>query len=218
MLESVDPPTGETSAQYGRVAAKARVRTSVVYASELEGDLRGTPARQNETPRVRTPRERPAMDLGGFGVVVAIGLVVALLMLWLKFGGGGALLAREPRDDTRRKHATPDAWKMNETDAKDADGLLAQIAQMKDRTAAMVLLLRHCLLAAARATDARFARSDTERLAFGRLPHHWSHRARLESMLHYTELVHYGGREVAEDRFEDALDSARRILGERRST
>jgi hypothetical protein len=153
------------------------------------------------------------MDLNGFGVLIAVALVVGALFLVLKFGGGGALLAREPRDDTRRKHATPDAWKMGDEAVKDADGLLAQIAQMTDRTAAMVLLLRHCLLAAARATDARFARSDTERRAFGRLPDHWVHHTRLEGMLHYTELAHYGGRAVAQDRFDDALDTARGILG-----
>lgn len=211
VLEAVEPPVGDSTENYRAVAKRAGARSDAVYASRLDGDLTGT--RAKEQPVARVPRERRSFDLNGFGVVIAVGLVIGALFLLLKYGGGGALLAREPRDDTRRKHQTPDAWKLGDEAIKDADGLLAQIAQMTDRTAAMVLLLRHCLLAAARATDARFARSDTERRAFGRLPDHWVHHTRLQGMLQYTELAHYGGRDVAQDRFDDALDAARGILG-----
>ena len=211
VLEAVDRPVGDSSEDFRAVAKRADVRSDTIYASKLDGDLTGARAQSDPATTV-SPRQRSPMDLNGFGVVLAVGLVIGALFLWLKFGGGGTLLAREPRDDARRKHATPDAWKMGDEAIKDADGLLAQIAQMTDRTAAMVLLLRHCLLAAARATDARFARSDTERGAFGRLPANWIHRTRLETMLQHTELAHYGGRDVAQDRFDDALDAARRIL------
>lgn len=211
VLDSVTAPVGSSTDDYRAVASRAGARTDVIYASEIDGELTGEPAKDQPVNNY-TRRERAAINLNGFGVLLAVGLVVGALFLWLKFGGGGALLAREPREDKRPKHTTPEAWKMGNEAIKDADGLLAQIAMMTDRTAAMVLLLRHCLLAAARATDARFARSDTERGAFGRLPAHWVHLSRLETMLQHTELAHYGGRDVAQDRFDDALDAARRIL------
>lgn len=216
VLDAVEPPVGDSTDAYRKTALREGARTKATYATDLKGDLTGEQAKEQPV-KINPPRRSPAMDLNGFGVALAVALVVGALFLWLKFGGGGVLLAREPRDDTRRKHATPDSWKMGDGMVSDADGLLTQIAQMSDRTAAMVLLLRHCLLAAARATDARFARSDTERGAFRRLPEKWVYHDRLEHMLQHTELAHYGGRDVAEDRFAEALDTARSILNAAKS-
>lgn len=206
--EAVAVPESQTSQDYSAVAARAQARTDAVYVSELDGDLAGKRAK---TPKNPTPRGNP-VDLNGFGVVVAVGLVVGGLFLLFKFGGGGVLLSRDPREDRKDKHAAPAAWKMGDEAIKDAPGLLEQIAAMTDRTAAMVLLLRHCLLAGGRATDQRFARSDTERRAFRRLPQKWAHFARLEKMLVQTELAHYGGRAVSQELFDEAMTAARQIL------
>jgi hypothetical protein len=83
---------------------------------------------------------------------------------------------------------------------------------MADRRQALVLLLRHCLLHAADVTGTRLSRSDTERALFARLPETMPDRERLEYLLSEAELVHYGGRAVAESHFGALLNVARSLL------
>jgi len=143
---------------------------------------------------------------------LAIGVLLGALFLWLKFGGSGVLLSRDPADSTA-KNSAPDSWKISAGEINlDANSRLSQIAAMPDRGAAMVLLLRYCLLAAAQTTSTRFARSDTERSAFGRLPKHWPSLAGLETVLQQAELAHYGGRPVTDGVFTNALETGRVIL------
>ncbi|NBD30281.1 MAG: hypothetical protein GVY31_09630 [Alphaproteobacteria bacterium] len=213
IVESVDAPLGDASQGYRDLAARYRVSTDPVYAMQIEGNLSsGRQARDRNALSPRPLRDAPALDLGGMGVFLVILVLVAALFLWLKFGGSGALLRREPDDEQVAR--APADWDMGaDHDAGDPRGLLDRIAAMEDRSAALVLLLRHCLLAAAGQTETRFARSDTERLAFRRLPRSWQSHDLLGALLRKTELVHYGGRPVTESDFQGSLEIGRRILG-----
>lgn len=149
-------------------------------------------------------------------MVLALLLIMGALIGWAKFGGGGALLARAPRKDLPDAAPAPESWKLSAEDiARTPQDLLAHLAAMPDRGAALALLLRYCLMAAGAVTETRFARSDTERRAFARLPQSYAHHAPLSAILHAAELAHYGGRAVAEDRFAEILASGRPILTER---
>ena len=94
MLGSVTAPVGSSTDDYRAVASRAGARTDVIYASEIDGELTGEPAKDQPVNNY-TRRERAAINLNGFGVLLAVGLVVGALFLWLKFGGGGALLVRD---------------------------------------------------------------------------------------------------------------------------
>ncbi|WP_085806534.1 hypothetical protein [Roseovarius albus] len=210
ILETLNPPRGDEAQEYLDLSRRKRLRAQVDYVVEVEGDL--TSGEIAKQPIDRRREYQPILNLNGFGVVLALILIGGLLLLWLKFGGSGTLLSREPQDD-KPDGPAPKAWKISDEDLKlDGRSLLARIAAMSDRTEAMILLLRHSLLAGAGATQVRFARSDTERSAMARLPKSWQHHQALNVLLQGTELAHYGGRVVSEADFDRALKIGQAIL------
>ncbi len=189
--------------------ARSGNRITVTYAEKITGDLPLDSAYR--PPRAQAER-RDAPALTGMAAwIMVIGLVVVLLALWLRFGGSGTLLAGTPKD-IRAKHVAPEGWRIAQDQDVPMGDLLAQIAAMADRRAALVRLLRHCLLQAGAATDTRFARSDTEREALRRLPDGWSGRSGVARILTEAELAHYGGREVSDDAFATSLATARALF------
>jgi hypothetical protein len=141
-----------------------------------------------------------------------VGGLALLLFLWLRFGGGG-LLARAPAA-APAPTVTPEGWALSDPDAPGGD-ILARAAAMADRRAALVLLLRACLLHAAQATGTRLARSDTERRVLARLPGSFAALGPLAELLRRTELAHYGGRDVSDADFTASLGAAQMLLGAR---
>ncbi len=209
VIKTIKAPKGDETDSYRSIATQNGAKTDPRYVTELEGQLASGKAKAN--PRSRIKRTKP-IHLNGFGVVLAVGIFLGGLFLWMKFGGSGILLSRDPTD-TSPNTSAPDNWKISNSEINlDANSRLSQIAAMPDRGAAMVLLLRYCLLAAAQTTSTRFARSDTERSAFGRLPNHWPHLGGLETVLQQAELAHYGGRPVSDGVFDKALETGRSIL------
>lgn len=209
--ETVTPARSAAGQAAAGLAARQGIHAEMTYATRITGDL-STGWTEVARPESRADPSglRPVMGRGSTLVVVLV-LLVALL-LWLRFGGAGMLLRRAP-ETPRQKTAAPEAWNISAEDqAGDPRALLERIAAMPDRSAALVLLLRHCLLAAAGETDTRLARADTERTAFRRVPSPWRQRPALRRILEAAELAHYGGHPVTEPGFADALDLGRGIL------
>lgn len=185
------------------------MQRSATYATDVQGGRLMPDSRPPAAP-IRREIRGPAIG-GNAALLLVIGVLVVALLLWLRFGGGG-ILARSPRTD-RPREAPPPAWEMGGTeDQLTGEALLRSIAAMADRRAAMVRLLRHCLLQAATLTNTRLARSDTERRVLERLPPEFSHRHALPQLLGRAELAHYGGREVADSDFTASLAAARDLL------
>ncbi|QYX55716.1 hypothetical protein K1T73_11540 [Roseovarius sp. SCSIO 43702] len=208
-------PPRDGAEDYLSAARDSRVETELRYADRIDPDLL-----TDENPEIEPaapPRSAPSLRIeGGFGVFLMIALVTILLFLWLRFGGSGALLSATPRESDGAQEA-PEAWKIGSDEtAMDGRSLLDRIRAMPDRREALVHLLRHALLAAGDEAQVRFARSDTEREAFARLPEGWRHRDLLRLLLRAAELAHYGGRPVSEEAFENALQQGAAILGPRR--
>lgn len=206
----LDPPLG---AEAGTLAAEARSRgiaIDMTYATAIDGDLSDGPA---VTLHPQAEPETSTLPVAGpVPTIAVLAVLLAALLIWLRFGGSGMLLARTPAQD-RQPAAAPESWAITATDrAADPATLLDQIAAMPDRQAALAHLLRHCLLRAGDDSDTRFARADTEREAFRRLPSGWRQHDALEHLLHDAELAHYGGRTVDDPGFAAALDAGRRIL------
>jgi len=99
--------------------------------------------------------------INGLGIAIVVALVGLLIFLFLKFGGAGGLLRADPKDKNRPKEKKK-AWGLT-AESEDVENIIAKIRAMADRKAAMILLLRHCLLQASQETNVNFRRSDTER-------------------------------------------------------
>jgi len=211
--ETADPPRGERAAEVGGLLARDGVATAMTYVTRMTGDL--ADGRTEVMPAEQRPQD-PAPFVprpGSMSTVLVVLLLVAALLLWLRFGGAGMLMARAPKAQKKPPAVAPDAWNISAEDrAGDPRSLLDQIAAMPDRAAALVRLLRHCLLTAATETDTRLARADTERTALRRLPGTWRAQPALRDILTRAELAHYGGRPVDEAEFSATLDLGRSIL------
>ncbi|MGR9432644.1 hypothetical protein [Rhizobium leguminosarum] len=182
---------------YGDVSAKAEPASNTTKSSPQRKPM-------------MIPRE-PVVSGPLAVAVVLVGLIV-VIGLWIRFGNGGVLLSSAPRDMKRQGEA-PESWGTSAAEAEEKPSdFLQRIAAMADRRQALVLLLRHCLLHAADVTGTRLFRSDTERAVFARLPSNMPDRDRLENFLTAVELVHYGGRTLAESHFGILLTTARGLL------
>ena len=201
-LPAIPPPQDEASKAYRKSIAWRRIESDVRYRS---GTFR--------PEEIAFPNRAPWLpDSGNAGVAVVVAILLGAALLWMKFGGSGMLLAPPPARD--RDSAPDQDWDLADSlDDSDPANLLKRAAGMADRQAAIVLLLRYCLRFAGRDSATGFARSDTEREAFARLPGDWREARALEALLRRSELAHYGGRMVDEAGFADALAQARRVLG-----
>ncbi len=210
--DTAAPPRGARAAEVQGILASDGAETAMTYVTRLTGDLAEGRTEVLE-PERRGPRDISLPQPGSVSTLVVVLLLVAMLVLWLRFGGAGMLMSRAPQAQKKPPSAAPDAWNITAEDrANDPQRLLDQIAAMPDRAAALVRLLRHCLLAAATETDTRLARADTERTAFRRLPGGWRAQVALRDILGRAELAHYGGRAVDEAEFAATLDLGRAIL------
>ena len=205
------PPRGAQAPEVQAAARAEGAQTGMTYAERISGDL--SAGRSREMMPQAAPQSNTALPSSGpVSTVLVIAILVALLLLFLRYGGAGTLLSRTPEVQKKPAQA-PEAWNITAEDQTgDPRSLIDQIAAMQDRAAAMVRLLRHCLLTAATETDTRLARADTERSAFRRLPSGWRQQAALQQILRRAELAHYGGRPVTEAQFTDAITAGRAIL------
>ena len=197
-------------AEYAAQCQQNGLRCTLVYgdASPKVEPASNTTTSSPQRKPLMIPRE-PVVSGSLAVAVVLVGLIVAI-GLWMRFGNGGVLLSSAPRDIKRQGEA-PESWRTSAA-AEGTSDFLERIAAMADRKQALVLLLRHCLLHAADVTGTRLFRSDTERAVFARLPDNMPDRDRLENFLTAVELVHYGGRTLAESHFSVLLTTARGLL------
>lgn len=211
ILDAETPPAGMQAERPDELARKQGLDDQMTYATRITGDLSDDPAAEVFSPK--TPDRRTAPQFGSLGVVVVLVVLLTMLAAWLKFAGGGVLLARAPDQGKTAPQAAPAGWNVSDADRlQGPEALLAAILRMADRRAATVKLLHHCLLKAGDETQTRFARADTEREAFRRLNSAWRQHGPLRDLLRQAELAHYGGREVTEADFAQLVDIGRSIL------
>ncbi|AGB74200.1 MULTISPECIES: hypothetical protein [Rhizobium] len=201
-------PAGE---EYAAQCLLNGLRCKLTYSDSSEAAKSASSTTASQREPLYIPRE-PIMS-GPLSVVVVLVALVAAIGLWMRFGNGGILLSQAPRELKQRREEAPESWRTSIGDIEERPGdFLQRIAAMADRKQALVLLLRHCLLHAADVTGTRLFRSDTERAVLARLPENMPDRDHLENLLTETELVHYGGRVLAEGHFAALLATARGLL------
>ena len=205
-LELPDTPEGDA---YRDATRRGRIQNDLRYVDETGENLLA------DVDRPTAPRRDNGHYLpnggNGPGVFIVVALFAVALFLFLKFGAGGTLLRSEPKNAKEKDAAPGEDWGLRPEDIPEGD-LLSRIRNMPDRRAALILLLRYCLLRGAEATGTNFRRADTERDALGRIPGEWPLFANLRRLLMQTELVHYGGREIDDAAYDAALKDGAEIL------
>jgi len=199
-------PQSDAGDAYRAVVGR-RASTKITYVESYTGDLMGPKSAQKKRPQSREP-----LVAGQTGVLIIVGLCLLAIGLFFYFGGGGALLARGPKNFAAKDSQRGD-WDVEpELDRAGIEALLRRLATSQDRGRALVQLSRYSLLRASDVTGVLFARSDTEREALRRLPDPWVAKTGIATLLQHTELAHYGGQDVDDGSFETCLMIATDIL------
>jgi hypothetical protein len=202
---SLTPPRTAAGDRQASALAASGVQAQIGYLPKLAVvPEQKAPAKQPD----RVP-QRPVNNSIWLSVTV-IAAVAAVLVFWAAFSGG-ALFAPNVDAKERKPATVPQGWAHSARDLGGQNSLL-EIGRIADRRAALVRLLRLCLLRGAEATDTAFRKSDTEREALRRLPETWSGTGYLQTLLRATELAHYGGRSVQETEFQQLLADAAALL------
>lgn len=204
------PPSDSTAGlEYQKTVSSAGIKTDLLYVDKttqnfLTDDVKPTLGRQKKTWR------GPWGAGDGYGVFLAVPIILILLFLFMKYGSPGGLMDRGLQSGRSTREKAED-WGVSKVEPSNS-GILDQIKTMTDQREALILLLRHCLLCAAEETETGFARADTEREALNRLPISWRGFKRLENLLFQSELVHYGGRQLDVETFQACLSDGQNIL------
>jgi hypothetical protein len=197
-------PTGAPNAAYLDAAGWRGLQTEIVYLRPDAPLPEGAVAVTNAPGVADTRTERRNW-------AIAAGVVLMLVLAFVAWYGRGVSIAfGAPRDPLRRGSK----W---QTDARpvrevSTDALLAELAAMPDRRQALITMVTRALERAAQANGLRLGRAQTARDVLRVLPPRWPHFDSLRWLISEAELVHYGGRDLAEERWRACLDQARPLF------
>ena len=196
----LEPEIGESGAAYEALVRWRWVRTEVQYF-EPDG-----PA-PDLNVRARVPRqEREGADpeeVNWTAVMIFLAILLAIAALVARFGNLSVIGLRGLDDG---KHGSTGRRDPTEPRAEHIEALEA-IRAIPDRAEALHRLLFGALVLAARAAGMRLDPSWNARDALRRIPKDWPHRSNLARLAQDAELVHFGGRPVTEDRFEEHVQA-----------
>ena len=90
--------------------------------------------------------------------------------------------------------------------------LLASLREMADRRQALILLVSRALERSADINQVRLGRAQTARDVLRILPRNWTHIAALRGLVREAEVVHFGGRDLSEERWQECFQAAEPIF------
>ena len=184
------------------------VRPSVTFeAGQFESDRR---------IRVQTPEaEETSTDSRAvrfiFGIVLAA-ILAAIIYVFVVNANGVGVSFRDTSDkrrstDTRRED-DPEEVRSDQP----LEQFLAGLAAMADKREALIMLVSRLLEWAADTHALRLGRSQTARDVLRVLPVDWRHMPALRGLVREAEVVHFGGRDITPERWEECLAAARPIF------
>lgn len=201
---------GERDKAVTDALAWKRLQTEVIYLRP------SAPFKPDEQVRIEvpeppeSPQETTRAAKWTWGTVFLIVLIVIVVVFIMQ--GNRINVSFRATHDRKRADSEP---------ARDTpilqdiplDGFLDRIARMQDRREALILLVSRALEQAAHANNMTLGRAQTARDVVRVIPRRWSHREALNKLVREAEVVHFGGRDISEDRWRDCLDRARPIFG-----
>jgi hypothetical protein len=205
--------TGEPNAEYEDAVSGKRLQTDVLYVRP------GVDFRADQQVEVDVPEPVQEVDPGittsrwFWGIIFAIilGVVIAIV---ISQGGAIGVSFGAKADETRRRPdeapAEPDPY--DALNRQPMDQFLQSLKVMKDRRMALILLVSRALERAADSNNVRLGRAQTARDVIRILPRSWQHLQVLRGLVRQAEVVHFGGRDVSEDQWQECFDAAMPIF------
>jgi hypothetical protein len=196
--------TGVPNAAYLDAARWRGLQTEIVYlrpgAALPDGEV-AVP----EAPGVPDPEAERRIW------AITAAMVLLLALAFAAWHGRGISASFGSARDPLRRGAAPPGEKVPVPDLP-AAAFLAGLAAMPDRRRALILLAASAIEQAAVANGLRLGRSQTARDVLRVLPRRWPHLDTLRRLVSEAEIVHFGGRDLAEERWRACLEQARPLF------
>lgn len=204
----IDPadvePVGEPNAAYLDTVRWGGLQTEIVYLRP------GAPLPDVEVTVPDAPWAADA-DAARRNWAIAAGVALLLVLAFAAWYGRGIPVSfGAPRDPLRR--ARGEATGAGPARDLPPDEILAGLAAMPDRRQALILLAARALERGAEANGLRLGRAQTARDVLRALPRRWPHLDTLRRLVSEAELVHFGGRDLPEERWRACFDQARPLF------
>ncbi|MEO1491756.1 MAG: DUF4129 domain-containing protein [Pseudomonadota bacterium] len=208
----VEPTTGPNEA-YERTIRGERVDSEIIYLRpsapfEPDGDI-----------RIDVPEPDDVQDSSSWGTerwfwVIFFGVLLAfLIFVIVKNSGAVKVSFKATNEQSRRKADAPsNGMTIGASSDQPIDSFLERLKSMADRREALILLVSRALELAAEKNNIRLGRAQTARDVVRVLPKSWTHFAVIRRLVREAEIVHFGGRDVSEERWDDCLAAARPIF------
>ncbi len=143
-----------------------------------------------------------------FGILLAV-----LLFVIFKNSGAVSVSFKATNEKGRRTSDSPtEGIALGALPNQQIDSFLDRLKAMSDRREALILLVSRALELAAETNKIRLGRAQTARDVLRVLPKSWTHLAVMRRLVREAEIVHFGGRDVSEERWDDCLAAAKPIF------
>lgn len=145
-------------------------------------------------------------------------VVLAIVILVVLFGGRIQVSFRDTEDRRRGGKDGDGSERLAGLDDVPEDAGLAYFLGIADRREALIKMTGQALERAAAANGVRLARAHTARDVLGVLPGTWRHMQNIRQLVRHAEIVHFGGRDLAEETWRACVELARPVFGAGRLT
>lgn len=162
--------------------------------------------RQEPEALANDERTRVKLDLPS--ALISTAILIAIVFVFYRFGGGMSVSLRSGSDNARRERMAATALSDEDGASMELQGILG----LQDRRTALVLLAQKALSVAVAANGVLFQRSWTARDALRRVHGQPDQIAALRALVLDSERVQFGGRDISEEDFQAHLANVRPMI------
>lgn len=206
----IDPGPRDEAVE--RAISRERSQVDVKYIRP-DADFRAGEDIQIKIPdKPESPEEVRQADRTTSGVLAFL-LIAGVIVVLVLFGNRINVSFGKTSEEKRKARAAAEreGRLLSGVDLP-RDGILEHLAKMADRRRALILLTGLALERAAKLNGLTLARAQTARDVLRILPRQWPHMGAMRQLVRQAEIVHFGGRDLAEDAWQGCLDAARPIF------
>ena len=203
---------GESGQAYLQAIRLRGIDTDVAYF-----DPSSPPPPMETGQEPEPPAERADRDIEGTvgsidvtALVFSAAVLLAIAYVFARFGGRISVsLGRDAENMVRERRGNA---RGTGPLAAAVPSDLASILSLQDRREALVQLAQSALASAVSANGVLLQRSWTAREALRHLPAEQNHMSALYRLVHASERVHFGGRDVSEEEFQAHIADIKPLL------
>ena len=155
-----------------------------------------------------TPAEQRSTNRTTSGIVAFIFIAIVIVVLVLFGNRINVSFGKTSEKKRRQQEAASSHGTLVDVADLPKSGLLDHLAAMPDRRRALILLTGLSL----ELNGLTLARAQTARDVLRILPRQWTHLGAVRQLVREAEIVHFGGRDLAEDTWRACLDAARPLF------